>query len=399
MSLHDFDRRRFLALAATSAAATAISPTLFTQTHFDVAEFDRKRILIAADKYLHEQPITVTATRATRSTGDTHDYFSEGDYWWPDPANPNGPYIQRDGQSNPDNFNDHRLALIRLSLIVPALTAAWRLTKNEAHGRHAVAHLRAWFITSETRMNANLEHAQAIHNVSTGRGIGIIDTLHLVEVVRAASFLCASDLISPTDNTTLHQWFRDYLKWMTESRNGMIERDAKNNHGTCWTLQAAEFARFTKNDAVTSFCKRQFKDKLIRQLALDGSFPLELARTKPYSYSLFNLDVMATLCEVLSTPFEKLWEFTLPDGRGMRSAMAFYWPFIDNKRKWPFKADVEYFNDLPVRQSSLLFAARALDRPEYLATWKRLNPDPTVPEIIRNFPIRQPALWTVPVPA
>jgi Alginate lyase len=54
------------------------------------------------------------------SAGGLHDYFSEGDYWWPDPKNPDGPYIQRDGQSNPANFDDHRKAMRRLSLQQPA---------------------------------------------------------------------------------------------------------------------------------------------------------------------------------------------------------------------------------------------------------------------------------------
>ncbi|ADV82504.1 alginate lyase family protein [Terriglobus saanensis] len=391
-------RRHFL----LNASACILAPTAILaeneSTHLNVAEFDRKRILAAADKYLNEPPMTVTAKRATRSTGDEHDYFSEGDYWWPDPDNPTGPYIRKDGFSNPDNFNDHRDALIRLSLIVPALVAAWNLTKNDAYAKQAVAHLRAWFITPATRMNPNLEHAQAIQGVSAGRGIGVIDTLQLVEVVRAASFLTISDLLGAEDKAALKKWFADYLTWLTESKNGMLERDEKNNHGTCWTLQAAEFARFTKNDAIITFCRHQFREKLIRQMNFDGAFPLELARAKPYSYSLFNLDVMATTCEVLSTPFEKLWDYQLADGRGMRSAIAFMYPYIESKAKWPYKADVEYFRDLPVRSPSLIFAARALQRPEYLTLWKRLNPDPTVPEIIRNYPIRQPALWTIPVP-
>lgn len=390
------DRRKFI--FATTAAGLAASVSA-QSTHIDVAEWDRKRILAAADRYLSENPLTITAMHAARSTGDAHDYFSEGDYWWPDPKNPDGPYIRRDGYSNPDNFVAHRDALIRLSLAVPALVAAWRLTGKANYGTQAIAHLRAWFITPETRMNPNLEHAQAIHGVAIGRGIGIIDTLHLVEVARAASFLVASSLMKPEEASTLRQWFAYYLTWMTESKNGQVERDEKNNHGTCWTLQAAEFARFTRNDTITSFCRHQFREKLVRQIALDGSFPLEMARTKPYSYSLFNLDVMSTTCEVLSTPFEKLWEYQLQDGRGMQSAIAFYFPFIADKNKWPLKADVEYFRDLPVRQPSLLFAARAYGRPEYLDVWKRLNPDPTVPEIIRNFPIRQPALWTVRPPA
>lgn len=390
-------RREFLALAT---AASLSNPAFADDpTRINALEFDRDRILRNGAKYLNEKPITITAAKAERSTGGLHDYFSEGDYWWPDPKNPTGPYVRKDGLSNPDNFLAHRDALIRLSLIVPALTAAWRLTQEKKYATAAIAHLRAWFVTPETRMNPDLEHAQAIHGVATGRGIGIIDTLHLVEVARAISFLAASPLMSDDDHAAVRKWFAYYLTWMTESKNGMLERDEKNNHGTCWTLQAAEFARFTQNDKVTSFCREQFQRKLLRQIDFNGSFPLELARTKPYSYSLFNLDAMSMCCEVLSTPFQSLWDFQLQDGRGLRSAIAFHWPFIDDKRKWPYKADVEYFNDLPVRQPSLLFAARAYQRPEYLATWKKLNPDPTVPEIIRNFPIRQPALWTVRPPA
>src|SRR5688572_33070182 len=91
---------------------------------------DRTRILRAAHRYLSEEPITVTAFSSPRSAGGKHDYFSEGDYWWPDPADPRGPFIQRDGMTNPDNFVAHRHALIRLSLHVPALAAAWRLTNE-----------------------------------------------------------------------------------------------------------------------------------------------------------------------------------------------------------------------------------------------------------------------------
>src|SRR5579859_1684221 len=151
----------------------------------DVAAIERKRILRAAERYLREAPVTITAFSAVRSAGGKHDYFSEGDYWWPDPANPSGPYIQRDGLSNPDNFTQHRHALLQLSVRMPALCAAWLVTRQERYAAHAASHLRAWFADESTRMNPNLEFAQAIHGRTTGRGIGIIDTLHLVEVARA----------------------------------------------------------------------------------------------------------------------------------------------------------------------------------------------------------------------
>jgi hypothetical protein len=52
-----------------------------------------------------------------------------------------------------------------------------------------------------------------------------------------------------------------------------------------------------------------------------------------------------------------------------------------------------YFDQWPVRQPSLLFAGLALGKPEYLALWRRLDPDPKVEEVLRNWPVRQPLLW------
>jgi hypothetical protein len=158
--------------------------------------------------------------------------------------------------------------------------------------------------------------------------------------------------------------------------------------------QAAEFARYTGSAELTAFCRDRYKAVLLPgQMAADGSFPLELKRTKPYGYSLFNLDAMAAVCQILSTSEDDLWTFQLPDGRGMRKAMEFMVPFIADKKKWPHPPDVMYFDQWPVRHPSLLFAGLALDKPAYIDLWKTLNPDPTVEEVIRNYPLRQPLLW------
>src|ERR1700722_15574220 len=208
---------------------------------FDVASVERPRVLRNAAKYVNQKPVTVTASSSPRSAGGRHDYFSEGDYWWPDPKNLDGPYIQRDGMSNPGNFDAHRQALIGLSLTVPALAAAYKLTHDRKYADQAGRHLRAWFLDEDTRMNPNLQYAQAIHGRFTGRGTGIIDTLHLVEVARAAGQL---DLATG-DLDGVKKGFTEYITWMTTSKNGIQERDAKNNHGTCWVAQVAAFAHLT----------------------------------------------------------------------------------------------------------------------------------------------------------
>jgi hypothetical protein len=300
--------------------------------------------------------------------------------------------------------------MIRLSQAVPALTAGFLLTRRQDFARAAAAHLVAWFVTPATRMNPNLEHAQAISGVTPGRGVGIIDTLHLVEVARAATLLDEAGMLPPADAAAIKSWFADYLNWMATSKNGIEERDSKNNHASCWVLQAAEFARYTRNSAITQLCIDRFQHNLIPdQVAPDGSLPLELARTKPYSYSLFCLDVLSTICQVISssplTPSAPqapdLWHFTPPaksgvPQSGIEKAVAFMAPYIRDKKSWPHPPDVEYFEDLPVRQPNLLFSGLAYHRPDYIALWRTLPADPTVDEIIRNFPIRQPILWVAP---
>lgn len=379
------DRREFLTGLAALSAGSA-----FGAEAFDVVAIERGRVLKNAGRYLAEAPVTVTASGSPRSAGGKHDFFSEGDYWWPDPGNPDGPYIQRDGMTNPDNFVEHRRAMIRLSLTVPALAAAYQITRQRKYADHAALHLRAWFVDDATRMNPNLQYAQAIHGRFTGRGTGIIDTLHLVEVARAAERIDMPAALLDG----VKKWFAAYTEWMTTSKNGIEERDAKNNHGTCWVTQVAAFAKLTGNRELTDYCLNRFKTVLIpNQEDADGSFPAELRRTKPYGYSLFNLDAMAILAQTLTTPRDNLWKWETADGRGMAKAVAYMYPYMLDKKKWPKPPDVMYYDQWPVRQPSLLFAGLALGKPEYLELWRKLDGDPTVEEVLRNWPVRQPVLW------
>ena len=379
-----------VALGASPAAAAPAAP-------FDLRALERTRVLRLAEASLAEAPLTITATSSPRSAGGPHDYFSEGDYWWPDPENPGGPYLRRDGESNPTNFDGHRRALRRMSRLVPALAAGWLLTGDARYARHAARHLRAWFLDPATRMSPHLRYAQAIHGRSTGRGVGIIDTIHLVEVSRAIEALASAPGLSPAESRGVRQWFADYLAWMTTSPNGIEERDAKNNHGTCYVMQAAAFARLTANEARLAWCRERFRRVIVpTQVAPDGSFPLELARSKPYSYSLFNLEALSAAVELLTVPGEDLWRFETADGRGLRRAVAWLVPYVRDKRRWPFAPDVQYFDDWPMRQASLLFAGLALGEPSYLELWRTLRADSDVDEVVRNFFVRQPVLWVAP---
>lgn len=354
----------------------------------------KKEMLERAKDNLQSVPITVTSFIAERSAGSSHDFYSEGDYWWPDSLNPDGPYIRRDGETNPDNFVRHRHAMIRFSQIVGNLTSAYLLTGNTEYVESVMKHVRAWFMDTRTLMNPDLQYAQAIKGVATGRGIGIIDTVHLIEVVQSLIRLEEKGLLSKDDLNGTKSWFKSYLVWMTTHPYGVKEMNAHNNHGTCWAMQAAIFAKYVGDKDVMRLCSDRFKNIfLVEQMADNGSFPLELERTKPYGYSLFNLDAMATICQILSTDTDNLWEYTTPDGKNMRKAFRFMYPYIADKDSWPYQKDVMYWDEWPVAQPSLLFAWNQYGDESYYRTWLSLDHFPDNEEVVRNLPIRNPVIW------
>src|SRR4051794_879345 len=128
-------RRTFLGLSSTLALRPALS--FAARPSSEVYSFEKGRVVKQAQRYLGEAPVTITASTNPRSAGGPHDFSSEADYWWPDPKNPKGPYVQRDGMSNPDNFIEHRKAMLRLSVQVGALAAAWRLSGERKFAQHA----------------------------------------------------------------------------------------------------------------------------------------------------------------------------------------------------------------------------------------------------------------------
>ena len=366
-----------------------------TPLSFDVAAIDYNRIFKAAAAALLLAPISITKFHAEHSDGAAGDYYSNGDYWWPDPTKTNGlPYIQRDGETNPNNFNAHRMAMRELSDAVATLGAAYKISGDERYAQKSAQLLRVFFLDAATCMNPNLQHAQAVPGRDNGRGLGIIDGLHMIEVPPAVSAMVNSPAFTPELMAGLKKWFANLADWMVTSKNGKDEAKAKNNHAVAFWLQVAVFSKFTGDEAKLAECRRQFKEVFVpNQMAMDGSFPLELKRTKPYAYSIFQLDNMTTLCQVLSTSEDDLWKFEMPDGRGIRKAVAYLYPFLADKSRWPLKPDVMAWEGWPARQSNLLFAGLAFGESQYLELWKKLPADPSNIEVRRNIAITQPVLW------
>lgn len=283
--------------------------------------------------------------------------------------------------------------MIRFSKIIGALASAYKITGEEKYVKQAAIHFNAWFINPNSKMNPNLLYAQAIKGVATGRGIGIIDTIQLMEVVQGIIAMQNSKSISKTTVDGAKKWFAEYLTWLTTHQYGKDEMNAKNNHGTCWVMQVACFAKFTGNKELMDFCTDRYKKVLLpQQMEKDGSLPLELKRTKPFGYSLFNLDAFATICQLLSTKKDNLWTYE-NDGKEIKKGVEFLYPFIADKTKWPFAKDVMHWESWPVAQPAILFSAIAYRNKEWFKTWQKAEHNPKNEEVIRNLPVRHPIIW------
>jgi hypothetical protein len=291
-----------------------------------------------AARALQLTPPSVMDKPLTAASGNKHDYFSFGPYWWPDPAKPDGlPYIRRDGEVNPSSKKGtDDLAFGRLSEAVITLGLAYWFTGDERNAQKAAALARIWFLDPVTRMNPNLQHAQAIPGINDGRGIGIIESRRLGEISDALALLGESPAWTADDRAAFHQWLVDYYTWLTTSAHGRDEQGERNNHGTWYDVQASYLAlALGRPAAARQILTEGLARRLAGQIQPDGSQPLELARTKSLDYSLFNLEALfdcAALAEQVGVDW---WHFATADGRSLRAALAYLAPYVDPAKSWP----------------------------------------------------------------
>jgi hypothetical protein len=296
------------------------------------------KLLKEADAALKSGPFSVMDKKLVPPSEDKHDYMSLGPYWWPNPQKPDGkPYIRRDGEVNPESrtSDTDRPTLEKMKEAVETLALAYYFSGNEKYAAHAAKLLRVWFLDEATKMNPHLEYGQAIPGVSSGRGIGIIDTRNLPEMLDYVALLDTSPSWNQTDQAALKQWFSAYLDWLLTSKNGKDEADEHNNHGTWYDVQVAGIALFVGKPEIAKEAVERAKTRLVKHIEPSGKQPHELARTRGFSYSTMNLAGFFHLADFGKVVGVDLWNFKSEDGRSLRVALDYLAPYADAQNKWP----------------------------------------------------------------
>jgi len=293
-----------------------------------------------AHKALGAKLVSVVTKAVTPPSGDKHDYMSQAPYFWRDPKSPTGlPYIRRDGERNPEinKITDHR-SLDDLENSVETLALAYYFTADEAYARKAAELLRTFFLEPATRMNPNLEYGQFIPGVNTGRGIGLIETRGLTRVVDAIGLVEGSKALTVDEERGLKNWFEKFLQWMLDSKNGREEAAARNNHGTYYDVQVVSYSLFVgRKDLAKQILEQARTRRIAAQIEPDGRQPLELARTRAWSYSNGNLDGLMQLATLGERIGVDLWNFETRDGRSIRKALDFLTPIALGQKTWPYQ--------------------------------------------------------------
>ncbi len=327
-------------------------------------------------------------------SGDKHDYFSLGRYWWPNPETADGlPYVRRDGQTNPSTDQGDSVALGGFARGVETLTLAAFFEGNHGYAENAARRIRTWFLAPETRMNPHLNYAQAIPGICEGRGIGIIDTVTLRFLPDMAHLLAQMGALSSSEIEALQHWFAAYAQWLLTSENGLNEAGQHNNHGSWFDAQAALFSLFaaqseTAAAILSDVPERRFKP----QIAPDGSLPFELARTRSYSYTHYNLGALADCAALAQRVGKDLWNWADEQGRSLRAVFEWCLPYGGgyDPEIWPHPQITPDGGErlrTQLRRAQRVYGADGLDPQRFAGhedeRWNLLYP---VPASVRNSP-------------
>lgn len=301
-----------------------------------------RKLIAEADKALAAEPASVVDKRSIPVSGDRHDYVSLARYWWPDPANPNGAYVRRDGNTNPDIESDRfdRAALARMVRDADTLALAYYYSDDRKYAAGAGRVIRTWFLDPATRMNPNMNFAQAVPGVSNGRAEGVLDGAGFIAAIDAAGLIAPSGALTPTEMTALEGWFSRYIDWMLKSPNGRAEGKASNNHGLWYDAQVARFALFARRPDVARRIVAAFPgQRLARQVDPSGALPKELTRTRSFHYSLYALDAAYTVADSATCLGIDLYRAE-ERSRSLRKATDYVAAYRGRSADWPHREQV-----------------------------------------------------------
>lgn len=304
-------------------------------------DFNLGLLRLIADHAMTEGPYTVTNVSLPYGlppNGDVHEYYSWAPYWHPQNDSkgcvddPNYmklcKYIQQDGLFNPDlSYIRQKPAFINMAADTVSLALASEVFGDYDYLARAAHEIRYFFLNEETFMRPDFDFTQIRRGPSTWVGVatGIIDARWLMYVTVTLNILNShinemlpgqTEVIwTSEDHDGMAQWMSEMTQWMTTASIAVSAGKQKNNHATWYFAQSSMYAYFGGNNAESARIIRQFLNGIYQTFfTADGGQPLELARSKPFHYSMFNLEPLLCIAKLGDKVGVDVWSWPSPAG-------------------------------------------------------------------------------------
>jgi hypothetical protein len=297
-----------------------------------------RQLIGRASVALPSTPGSVMDKPLVAASGNKHDFFSYGPYWWPDPRKPDGlPYTKRDGDIYAKSKNGtDSIPFVRMCNNAEALAYAYYFTGQDIYAKKAALLIRVWFLNPETAMNPSANYGQAIPGVIDGRGEGVIEMRHLTRVTDAIALIESSAAWTKDDQAAFRHWLEQYYDWLTHTKQSIDETSTENNHMSWRDVQLVQFSLVLgKADYARTLLQQEFPRLLEMQVKSKGEQERELVRTNPLDYSLFNLEALFRLATLGEYVGVDCWKVTAKDGGGLYAALDYLAPYTDPAKPWP----------------------------------------------------------------
>lgn len=296
----------------------------------------KQNITKKANSYIKKEYLSVT-DKEKKFAPDKHYYESMGPYWWPDPKNPYGAYIRKDGVRNPEYKEYDKDRMSEMANRIYYTTLAFYLTHDIRYYEYCIRQLQVWFLNEDTRMHPSLEYGQIIpgKNNNRGRDAGLIEMRVIHTLLESVRLLNDTKRVDSATYKGLQQWCKDFLLWCENSEIGQKEFAATNNHGTSLDVVMLNMAIFANyKECVNRLSKGFAERRLSVQIGENGMMSAELTRTMAFHYSIYNLSHIVDYCllqESIGNHFYK------KNSKVINSAISYLLQYVGHKDLWEYQ--------------------------------------------------------------
>lgn len=295
-------------------------------------------LISAADNNLSKDANPVINKKLLPASGDIHDYYSLGPYFWPDPTKSDGlPWIYKDGVVNPSsmNYDTDRKRFEDFERELEQLIFAYYFSDDPIYAFKAMEYIDIWFVDDSTKMNPNANHASARPGRNEGDRVGVLNFVKVQSVITALQIFENKGILSEKTKTGANQWIKEWAVWLQTSDLGKAERAAGNNHGTWYDYQLMGLLLFEGDTVKAKALANEYKtNRIAKQIDTQGKQPEEMTRTKTVNYSAMNLWSMTWFAYMAQQVEVDIWNYSTYDGRSIHKAYSFLKPYVLNPESW-----------------------------------------------------------------